>query len=152
MWSASRYGSRPNLIMHSRRISWAGANSVVRISYNWRRRGTPMLSNRFLIVPALLLSFCANAQQTTSPSPTVQKYVRVNTPRIVLEHVRVIDGAGGPPLEDRNVVIEAGKIAAVQGGSDAPATGGTTILDLRGYTVMPGIVGMHNHLFYVARP
>ncbi len=26
------------------------------------------------------------------------------------------------------------------------------VLDLRGYTVMPGIVGMHNHLFYLARP
>jgi hypothetical protein len=80
-----------------------------------------MLFNRFLIVPALLLlSFCANAQQTASLSPTVQKYVRVNTPRIVLEHLRVIDGTGGSPLEDRNVVIEAGKIAAVQAGSDAP--------------------------------
>ena len=27
-----------------------------------------------------------------------------------------------------------------------------TVLDLHGYTVMPGIVGMHNHLFYIARP
>jgi imidazolonepropionase-like amidohydrolase len=26
------------------------------------------------------------------------------------------------------------------------------VLDLKGYTVIPGIVGMHNHLFYVARP
>jgi imidazolonepropionase-like amidohydrolase len=112
-----------------------------------------MLFHRFLIVPALLLlSFCANAQQTASLSPTVQKYVRVNTPRIILEHVRVIDGTGGPSLEDKNVVIEAGKIASVQQGSDATATGGTTILDLHGYTLMPGIVGMHNHLFYVARP
>jgi imidazolonepropionase-like amidohydrolase len=32
------------------------------------------------------------------------------------------------------------------------AAGGTTVLDLRGYTVMPGIVGMHDHLFYIARP
>jgi imidazolonepropionase-like amidohydrolase len=112
-----------------------------------------MLFNRSLIVPALLLlPFCANAQKTASLSPTVQKYVRVNTSRIVLEHVRVIDGTGGPPLADQNVVIEAGKITAIQAASDAPATGGTTILDLRGYTVMPGIVGMHNHLFYVARP
>jgi imidazolonepropionase-like amidohydrolase len=111
-----------------------------------------MLLNRFLIFAFLLLSFCANAQKTASLSPTVQKYVRVNTPKVVLEHVRVIDGTGGPPLEDRNVVIEAGKIVAVQAGADTPATGGTTILDLRGYTVIPGIVGMHNHLFYVARP
>ncbi|MGB2889550.1 MAG: amidohydrolase family protein [Candidatus Acidiferrales bacterium] len=76
----------------------------------------------------------------------------MSTPRVVLEHVRVIDGTGRPALEDQNVVIDRGKITAVQPGSDAPAADGTTVLDLRGYSVMPGIVGMHNHLFYVARP
>src|SRR6202035_182854 len=37
-------------------------------------------------------------------------------------------------------------------GADVAGAAGTTVLDLRGYTVIPGIVGMHNHLFYVARP
>src|SRR5262249_42899688 len=35
---------------------------------------------------------------------------------------------------------------------DVSADAATTVLNLRGYTVMPGIVGMHNHLFYIARP
>jgi imidazolonepropionase-like amidohydrolase len=26
------------------------------------------------------------------------------------------------------------------------------VLDLRGYTVIPGIVGMHNHLYHIAQP
>src|SRR6202158_1386785 len=119
------------------------------ISRLWRN---PMRFNRFLILFAFLsLPLWANAHQPASLSPLVQKYVRVNTPRVVLEHVRVIDGTGRPPVEDQNVVIEQGKITAVQPGSDALAEG-TTILDLRGYTVMPGIVGMHNHLFYLALP
>ena len=109
-------------------------------------------SRSLILSMMLLLSLCANAQQPATLSATVQKYVRVSTPKVVLEHVRVIDGTGRPPVEDQNVIIEGGKITAVQAGSDIPATGGTTILDLRGYTVMPGIVGMHNHLFYVARP
>jgi len=100
----------------------------------------------------LILSFYIRAQQLPSLSPTVQKYVRVNAPKVVLEHVRVIDGTGQALVENQNVVIEGGKITAVQPGSDIAAAGGTTVLDLRGYTVMPGIVGMHNHLFYVARP
>jgi imidazolonepropionase-like amidohydrolase len=66
--------------------------------------------------------------------------------------VRVIDGAGNPAVEDRNVVIEAGKIAAVLPGEDLAKTDGVTVLDLRGYTVMPGIVGMHNHLYHISRP
>ena len=72
--------------------------------------------------------------------------------RVVLAHVRIIDGTGAPAVEDQNIVIEAGKIAAVQKGADVPPAADTTILDLRGYTVIPGIVGMHNHLFYIARP
>jgi imidazolonepropionase-like amidohydrolase len=50
------------------------------------------------------------------------------------------------------VVIEGGKILAIQKGAEVAAATGTAVVDLRGYTVMPGIVGMHNHLFYVARP
>src|SRR5579863_5911559 len=99
-----------------------------------------------------LLSLYSRAQQSASLSPTVQKYVRVNAPKVVLAHVRVIDGTGQAPIENQNVTIEAGKITAVQPGSDIAAASGITVLDLHGYTVMPGIVGMHNHLFYVARP
>jgi imidazolonepropionase-like amidohydrolase len=64
----------------------------------------------------------------------------------------VIDGTGAPALEDQNVVIEGGKIATVENGADVHASAGVSILDLPGYSVMPGIVGMHNHLFYIARP
>ena len=100
----------------------------------------------------LFLASSASAQQAGPLSPDVQKYIRVSAPKIVLEHVRVIDGTGQAPVDDQNVVIERGKITAVQPGSDIPVTDGTTVLNLRGYSVMPGIVGMHNHLFYVARP
>jgi imidazolonepropionase-like amidohydrolase len=70
----------------------------------------------------------------------------------VLAHVRVIDGTGRAPLDDRNVVIERGKIAAIQPGADVAEAADTTVLDLHGYSVMPGLVGMHDHLFYIARP
>src|SRR5215467_8932045 len=93
----------------------------------------------------------AAGSEATLGSET-RKFVRVGTPRVVLEHVRVIDGTGAAAVEDRNVTIENGKIAAISAGSDERSTEGTTVLDLRGYTVMPGIVGMHNHLFYLARP
>jgi imidazolonepropionase-like amidohydrolase len=111
-----------------------------------------MRVSRFLACVILLLPLYAVAQSTTSLSALVQKYVRVNSQKVVLEHVRVIDGTGGAPVEDRNVVIEHGKVEAVQAGSDTPATDGTMALNLRGYTVMPGIIGMHNHLYYVAQP
>ncbi len=100
----------------------------------------------------VLFSLTLCAQQPPSLSKEVQKYVKVQAPRVVLEHVRIIDGTGRPAIEDQNVIVEGGKITAVQAGTDTAAAEGVTILNLRGYTIMPGIVGMHNHLFYVARP
>jgi imidazolonepropionase-like amidohydrolase len=86
------------------------------------------------------------------PGPEVRKFLRVSTPRVVLEHVQVIDGTGAAPLADRNVSIEGGKITAISAGADQSPLDGTTVLDLRGYSIMPGIVGMHEHLFYLGRP
>jgi imidazolonepropionase-like amidohydrolase len=100
---------------------------------------------------ALSLS-TASGQTPASLSKDVQKYVRVQSPRIILMHVRVIDGTGTPAVEDQNVIIEGGKISAIEKGADTASAAGTTVLDLRGYSVMPGIVGMHNHLFYIAQP
>ncbi len=90
--------------------------------------------------------------QNVELSKAVREVVRVDSPRVVLTHVRVIDGTGAPAAEDQNVVIEGGKIAAIQAGADVPAADNTTVLDLRGDTVIPGIIGMHDHLFYIARP
>jgi imidazolonepropionase-like amidohydrolase len=94
----------------------------------------------------------ARAQQLEALGPGVRKYLRVTTPKVILEHVRIIDGTGAPPIPDQNLFIEGGKIRAISSGADLAPSQGTTILDLRGYTVMPGIVGMHDHLFYLARP
>ncbi|HET9620258.1 MAG TPA: amidohydrolase family protein, partial [Kofleriaceae bacterium] len=83
---------------------------------------------------------------------TVQSYVRVPGPRVVLAHVRMIDGAGHPALDDRNITIDHGKITAIDAGADVAATPDVTVLDLRGKSVLPGLVGMHDHLYYIARP
>ena len=82
----------------------------------------------------------------------VKPYIRETEPRIVLSHVRIIDGTGKPAVDDQNVTIEAGKIAAITPGADVDAAPGTTVLDMRGRTVLPGLVGMPEHMYYIARP
>ncbi len=91
-------------------------------------------------------------QQTAPLRPAVEKYVRTAAHTVVLAHVRVIDGTGAPAIEDRNIVIEDGRIRSVEPAKDVQASADTAVLDLHGYSVMPGIVGMHNHLYYIARP
>jgi imidazolonepropionase-like amidohydrolase len=96
---------------------------------------------------ALVFFLLPAAAQTPELSRTVKPFVRVDAARVVLTHVRVVDGTGAPAVDDQNLVIEAGKIVAVGKGADVAADPGTAVLDLHGYTVIPGIVGMHDHLF-----
>jgi imidazolonepropionase-like amidohydrolase len=111
------------------------------------------MASRSLPRVLALLAIPLTAQaQSPELSKTVQEFVRVQAPRIVLTHVRVIDGTGGPAVEDQNVVIEGAKITAIGAGADVAAADGTTVLDLHGHSLIPGIIGMHNHLFYIARP
>ena len=107
------------------------------------------------VVSCVLLSLAtavAMQGQTPELSKTVQQFVRVGSPKVVLTHVRVIDGTGAPAVDDQNIVIENGKITSISAGADVASSANTTVLNLAGYSVMPGIVGMHNHLFYIARP
>lgn len=59
--------------------------------------------------------------------------------------MRVIDDTGAPAVEDQNIVIENGKINAIEKGFDLSNNPGTEILNFSGYSVMSGIVGRHNH-------
>ena len=110
------------------------------------------MRNIFASVLAVFFFSTPAAAQTGELSKNVKPFVRVESPKVVLTHVRVIDGTGAEAVEDRNIVIEDGKISAITKGSDVSDSKGAAILDLHGYTVIPGIVGMHNHLFYIARP
>ena len=103
-------------------------------------------------VLVLLLASLNVHAQAPELSKSVQEFVRANAPKMVLTHVRIIDGTGVPAVEDQNVVIEGGKITAIEKGADVAADKNTVVLDLHGHTVMPGIVGMHDHLFYIVRP
>ena len=70
---------------------------------------------------------------------------------IKLTQVAIIDGTGGPVAFDQSIVIEQGRIAWVGRSDHEPREyRNLKALELRGRTVIPGIVGMHNHLFYTA--
>ena len=95
----------------------------------------------------LLLSFCF-AITSFAQAPDRQQFVRVEAPTVVLAHVRVIDGTGAAPRENQTIVISGGKIQSIEPSAAAKAPAGAQTLDLTGYTVLPGLVGMHNHMFF----
>ncbi len=98
---------------------------------------------------ALLLLFVVAAVSVAqAPTSERQQFVRVDAPVVALAHVRVIDGTGAAAVEDQTVVISGGKIQSVGPSASAQVPANATTLDLRGYTVLPGLVGMHNHMFF----
>ncbi len=81
-------------------------------------------------------------------APMVRQYVRVDAPVVALMHVRVIDGTGDAPKDDQTVVISGDRIQSIAASSSAAPPAGAQVLDLTGYSVIPGLVGMHEHMFY----
>ena len=108
-----------------------------------------MSSSSRRLVSALLVLSPALASGAEL-SPQVRAFVRVDAATVALVHVRVIDGTGAPPAEDQTVVLANGKIAAVGPAASLRPPEGAQVLDLGGHSVLPGLVGMHNHLYDTA--
>ena len=81
-------------------------------------------------------------------SPAVQAYVAHAQPLLAITHVRVIDGHGTGASENQTVLMRDGRIAQV--GAQVTLPQGTTVIDGSGQTLIPGLVGMHDHMFYPA--
>ena len=99
----------------------------------------------FLFTCGLVVVGVASAQTL---SPQVRGFVKVDAPVVALTHVRVIDGTGAAARDDQTVVISKGKIESIGDAASANVSKDAQVLDLHGYTVIPGFVGMHDHMFY----
>ena len=106
----------------------------------------------FLIVPFLWTLIAPQAQTPSKLSPAVQAFVAVDAPLIALTHIRVIDGTGAPAREDQTVIVSGGRIQALGDSTAVPVPSDAKVMEMREYTVIPGLVGMHDHIFYPAAP
>jgi imidazolonepropionase-like amidohydrolase len=67
--------------------------------------------------------------------------------RTVIHAGRLIDGVGRTARESASIVVENGRIAEVAAGF-VTAGDGDEVIDLKDYTVMPGLMDMHTHLSF----
>src|SRR5438270_8265846 len=100
------------------------------------------------VVVLLVLSICAQPQSNITPA--LKEFVKVDAPTVALTHIRVLDGTGAPARDDQTIVISGAKIAAIGPSLTAPPPQGAQVIDSTGRTAIPGLVGMHDHLFYPA--
>ena len=81
-----------------------------------------------VVVPAMLLAQQPSSAHKSQPPQTVpnppretpsavQRYVKYDSGKniLYLEHVRLIDGSGAPPVEDATIVVMNGRIVEAPG-------------------------------------
>jgi imidazolonepropionase-like amidohydrolase len=108
--------------------------------------------NRLLLAISMVLAArTASAQaKPTKLAPTVARFVAVDDSVVALTHVRVVDGTGRPAADDQTIVIRDGRIAAVGRAASVSVPTTARVLDLAGHTVIPGLVGMHEHTYFAS--
>jgi enamidase len=92
------------------------------------------------------------AAQRPALSANVLQYVAIDTPVVALTHVRVIDGTGAPARENQTLIVRDGLITALGDAASVELPAGARVLDLAGKSVIPGLVMVHEHLYYPTGP
>jgi hypothetical protein len=103
---------------------------------------------RLLLLLVWLFASAGVAAAQNPPGPDVAPFVSLNAPVFALEHVRVIDGTGAAAREDQTIVVRNGRIEATGPGGSVAVPKEAQPIECAGYTVIPGLVGMHDHLYY----
>ncbi len=119
-----------------------------------KQTGFRVVSSGFgvlVVLMALAVRFPPAAAQAPNANARAN-FVKIDAPVVVLTHVRVIDGTAAPARENQTLIIRDGNVAAVGEASSVQLPAGATTIDLTGRTVMPGLVMMHEHLYYTTGP
>jgi len=112
-------------------------------------RRTTAIAVALLAAPGLARTLEA---QRPELGPTVRRYIQVDTPVVAITSVLLVDGTGAPARPGQTVVFErdGGRITAVGPSDRTRLPRGALVLDGTGHTLIPGLVGLHDHLFYTA--
>ena len=100
------------------------------------------------VLTAIVALAGPQADARTQRPEQFQQFVAVEAPVVALTNVRLLDGTGAPARDGQTIVIEGDRITAVGATGDVRVPGGAEVHDLRGHTVIPGLVGLHNHSYY----
>lgn len=94
-----------------------------------------------LLIASLLIVASSTAQEWPE-----HESIAINASVVAITNVTLIDGTGSEPMSGQTIVVRDGMIEAV--GSDVSIPDGAEVVDGDGKTVIPGMIGMHNHTFY----
>ena len=100
----------------------------------------------------LALGTAAVDAQRAPIGDAIRDFVAVDASIVALTNARVIDGTGGPARNGQTLVLRDGVIAAMGPSASTPPPAGAHVVDLAGKSVIPGLVMLHEHLYYPTGP
>lgn len=103
---------------------------------------------RWVAVALLCLIAPLHGRQPSPLPAGLAPFVAVQAPVVALTRVRLVDGTGSPAMPDRTVILDDGRIAAVGPSASTRVPPGARVLDLTDHTVLPGLVGLHEHTYF----
>ena len=86
--------------------------------------------------------------QQSDLSVAVRGFVSVDAAVVALTDVTVIDGTGVAARPEQTIIVRDGLIEWVGPAAEAVVPEGADVLPLVGYTVVPGLIMVHEHMFY----
>src|SRR5438046_10197866 len=98
-----------------------------------------------IAIPSCLSLILFSSSLGQGPPNDLKQFIRVDSNVVALTHVRIVDGTGAAPMEDQTILIVDGKITEIHPSAAVFAKEGIKTIDLNGYQVLPGSVGMHDH-------
>ena len=100
----------------------------------------------------VFLSGCSIGQDKFGKTKTIplsdytKSFVSIDFSNIALINVKIIDGTGNQSRESQTVLIKNGRIINIGSSDEIVVSKESFSINLKGKTLIPGIIGMHNHM------
>jgi len=103
------------------------------------------MKTRFILLLIVCSFTSMKAQQF---SKRVSDFINVNAAVVAITNVTIIDGTGTTPKTNQTIILNNDRIDDVGDTTSITIPEGATVIDGTGKTVIPGLVMLHEHLFY----
>ena len=97
-------------------------------------------------LPFALICACTSPKQSAAPTPSASPWVAPASPITVVRVGRLIDGRGGPPVENAVLILDGPLVRTVGPADPRSIPAAATTVDLSDKTVFPGLVSDHSHV------
>lgn len=106
------------------------------------------MQNCKTFLTALMLVCClgASARAQNPASPRIRPAPPEGKGTVALRAARLIDGTGGPPIDNAVIIVEDNRITAVGPAGSVNIPAKAKVIDLGDVTLLPGFIDAHTHL------